>query len=396
MRSFLNINAVLILLISSISNASTFDEYVERLNKHPQVESISSESETMKMLSLGELGLPDPVLMTGAKNIPISRSGSGRFDPTASVYGISQMIPNPISRKAKSEKFSQSSKKKQLIAIYTKERLRFILIAKMAEYKNLKTQRIILKKQLEYYKDLDITFKGQIESGRSVYKRFSEVDVERAKSELELNNINAGITAVKADFISLIDEVPEIEVPEVLDKKWNKDPNILYPVMISAQDILISHKNIKIAEAAFYPNFGINASYKQSEDNKDGLSVQASVSIPLWASKNQEPKRKAAEAEETSAKFACNDAKRLWTQQLIALQSVRDAAASNIKVLQDQDIAMKSKVDASQRNYESGTENLDNILFAKIDRLNIQSKLSQVKALHIFKAAEFNSNIAKE
>ena len=78
---------------------------------------------------------------------------------------------------------------------------------------------------------------------------------------------------------------------------------------------------------------------------------------------------------------------------MTALQSNRDAAAKNVKVLQDKDWAMKKKIDAAQRNYEAGTENLDSVLLAKIDRLNIKAQLAAVKEMHISRAAEFNSNI---
>ena len=84
----------------------------------------------------------------------------------------------------------------------------------------------------------------------------------------------------------------------------------------------------------------------------------------------------------------------MWVKQMTAIESARDAAAKNVAVLQDKDHAMKGKIDAAQRNYEAGTEDLDRVLLAKIDRLNIQAQLAQVKAVHIAKAAEFNSNIA--
>ena len=78
---------------------------------------------------------------------------------------------------------------------------------------------------------------------------------------------------------------------------------------------------------------------------------------------------------------------------MMALESARDAAFKNVKVLQDKDLAMKKKIDAAQRNYEAGTENLDAVLLAKIDRLNIQAGLTIAKETHISKSAEFNSNI---
>ncbi len=383
-----------LILLSQFALASSFEDYIQQLSKHPQVESILSKSESINMESLGELGLPDPTLMVGAKNMPISEPGFDRFLPTSKIIGFSQNIPNPITRNAKSEKLQQISKKQKLIADYTKERLYFILITKMAEYESLKTQRSLTEQQLEYYKTLENIYKGQIESGKPVYKRFSEIDIERAKSERNLNTLKTEIISVQANFIRLINEVPEMKTPKILNKKWDQNPSSLYPVMIAAQDISISKKDVKIADADFLPNFGLDASYKKSDDNKGGLTVQAKVSIPLWASKNQEPKLKAAEAKENSARFAYNNVRRLWTQELTFLQSVRDTTAKNIKVLQEQDKAIKSKIEATKRNYEAGTEDLDSIILAKIANLHIQIQLAQTQSAYISKVAEVNSYIA--
>jgi len=198
----------------------------------------------------------------------------------------------------------------------------------------------------------------------------------------------------------LIDEVPEGDMPEIAEADWDKNTNTLYPVLIAGEDIDIAKKGVGIANAAFLPNFGINAIYKQREDGQNGsfagddwFSVQAQITVPLWASKNQKPKLKAAKERQRSAKFTYDDTRRRWIQNMTALQSTRDAAAKNVRVLQDKDHAMKSKIKAAQRNYEAGTSELDGVLLARIDRLNIQAQLAQVKATHASKAAEFNSNI---
>jgi outer membrane protein TolC len=258
----------------------------------------------------------------------------------------------------------------------------------------------LIKKQLGYYHELEDTFKGQIESGRAVYQRFSEVDVERAEAERKLNDLDAKLTSIEAEFVRLIDEVPEVEIPEIAEAGWDKDSNALYPVLIAEQDIDIAKKGVGIADAAFLPNFGVNAIYKQREDGQNGsfsgddwFSIQAQITVPLWASSNQKPKLKAAKNRERSAMFAYDDMRRQWVQKMTALQSMRDAAGKNVKVLQDKDHAMKGKIKAAQRNYEAGTAELDGVLLAKIDRLNIQAQLAQVKAMHTSRAAEFNSNI---
>ena len=392
--------ALFALLASMPAHAETFEAYVKRLSEHPQVESILAGSEALKSQAEGELGLPDPMFMIGVDNMPISDPAFDRFLPTSKVIGFSQSIPNPAAREAKSERYEQMSEKQKLMADYTNARLRFMLVSKLAEYESVKTQKKLIKTQLGHYKELENTFKGQIESGRAVYQRFSEVDVERAEAERKLNDLDARLASIEAEFIRLIDNVPDIELPEIPDMVWNRNPTVLYPVMIAAEDVDIAKKDVDIADAAFLPNFGVNAVYKQREDGARGsfsgddwFSIQAQVSIPLWAGNNQKPKLKAARERERSAKFAYDDVRRLWDKQMTALQSNRDAAAKNVKVLQDKDWAMKKKIDAAQRNYEAGTENLDSVLLAKIDRLNIQAQLAAVKEMHISRAAEFNSNI---
>ena len=389
-----------LLAVIPTAHAETFEAYVQRLSQHPQVESILAGSEGLKEQAKGELGLPDPMFMIGVDNVPISDPAFDRFLPTSKVIGFSQSIPNPAAREAKSQRFEQMSEKQTLMADYTNARLRFMLVSKLAEYDSVKTQAKLIKKQLGHYKELENTFKGQIESGRSVYQRFSEVDVERAEAERKLNDLDARLTSIEAEFVRLVDNVPEIDMPEIPDIAWEKNPTTLYPVMIAAEDIDIAKKDVGIADAAFLPNFGVNAVYKQREDGAnnsfsgdDWFSVQAQVSIPLWADSNQKPKLRAAKERERSAKFAYDDVRRYWDKQMTSLQSNRDAAAKNVKVLQNKDWAMKKKIDAAQRNYEAGTENLDSVLLARIDRLNIQAQLAAVKEMHISRAAEFNSNI---
>tara|TARA_R110002072_G_scaffold18082_4_gene68052 strand:- start:471 stop:1706 length:1236 start_codon:yes stop_codon:yes gene_type:complete len=400
LKRLLSISTALILLTSGSASAASFEEYIQRLSEHPQVGSILAESEASKAQAQGELGLPDPMFMIGVDNVPISDPAFDRFLPTSKVIGFSQAIPNPALRSAKSGKLEQMSEKQKIMADYTNARLRFMLISKLAEHESVKTQQKLIKTQLGHYHELEDTFKGQIESGRSVYQRFSEVDVERAEAERKLNDLDAQEVAIEAEFIRLIGEVPEIDMPELADTLWDKNPNALYAVLIAAEDIDIAKKDVGIADAAFLPNFGVNAVYKQREDGQNGsfagddwFSVQAQVSIPLWASSNQKPKLKAAKDRQRGAMFAYDDVSRMWVKQMATIESARDAAAKNVKVLKDKDWAMKGKIDAAQRNYEAGTEDLDRVLLARIDRLNIKAQLAQVKATHAMKSAEFNSNI---
>lgn len=405
MRKNITYLSLLSFLLISIGGAksvyaASFEEYIQKLAEHPQAMSILSESEATRAQAKGELGLPDPTLMIGVDNVPISDPAFDRFLPTSKVIGFSQAIPNPVLLGAKSRKLNEVSAKQKLLADYTTERLRYMFISKLAEYENVKTQEDIIHHQLSHYKELENAFKGQLESGRSVYQRFSEIDVERAEAERKLNNLQAQKETIRAEFFRLVDEVPEMKVPEVQNVVWDDNPNTLYPVLVAAKDVDISRKDIKVADAAFLPNFGINAVYKQREDGQnrsfsgdDWFSIQAKISIPLWAAKNQVPKLQAAKARERSAIFSYDDIAGQWVKQMTALKSSSDAAAKNIKVLQDKDHSMNQKIKSVQRNYEAGTADLDSVLLAKIDRANIQVQLADARQEYISRKAEYNSNI---
>ncbi len=399
-RRLLAFSSLVTVLVSNSVFAASFDEYVDKLAQHPQVASIIAQSEATKELSLGVIGLPDPVFTLGVDNVPLSDPAFDRFLPTSKIIGFNQKIPNPYLLLAKAGTLEQLSEKQKLIADYTKDRLQFMLLTKLAEYKSVKTQSSLIKQQLGFYLELEDTFTGQIEAGRAVYQRFSEVDVERAEAERKLNNLQAQKSYVEAEFVRLVGEVPDIDVPETVSSLWDKGGSTLYPVLIAKQDIDIASKNVGVADAAFLPNFGVNAVYKQRQegennsfDGDDWFSLQAQITLPLWASDNQKPKLRAAKNKEQSAKFAYEDTRRQWISRMIALQSSRDAAAKNVKILRDKANAMKGKINAARRNYEAGVTELDTVLLAKIDRLNIKVQIAQVKATHISKIAEFNSNI---
>ena len=387
-------------LFGGFAQAESLDVYVKKLSEHPQVQTVLSDSVAEKEKADGALGLPDPMFMLGVDNLPIGDPSFDKFLPTSKVIGFNQKIPNAKGRKARSSRFLERSDKQEILARYTLSRLEYMLIVKLAEYKRVKNQKSFIKKQLGLYRELERNFKGQIEAGRSVYQRFSEVDVERAEAERKLNNLEAEQATIEAEFVRLVGEVPAIDVPKDIAFNWDGNTSQLYPVLLAKKDTDIAKKDIDIAKAAFLPNFGVNAVYKQREDGQnfsgdDWFSVQAQVSIPLWSSKNQEPKLRAAKHRERSASFKQDDIKRYWVKEMTAIQSARDAASKNVKVLENKSWAMKKKIDASERNYEAGTGELDTVLLAKIDRLNILSRLEQVKSAEVSKSAELASHVSQ-
>lgn len=393
--------AFFLMVLAGTAHAATFDEYVERLAEHPQVMQILEQGTRYRELADGEMGLPDPMLMLGVNNLPVNSPAFDREMMTSKMIGFSQAIPSYSLRKAKSERQEVLSEKQQLMASYMQKRLEAMLIAMLAKHSQVKKQQEYAEDQLKRYQELENYFKGRLESGSGVYWRFSEVDVERSLVEQRLNDLKAERDDIEAELVRLVGEVPQVPLPNIPHIDWNRQPDALYPVRISGEEVSVAEKDVDAAEAGYGPNYGINASYMQRDtvmgnNLNDMFSVQATVSIPLWYEWNQKPKLRAAEAGKRSAAQAYDDMVRQWTRQMTALSSRRDAALANVKVLVEKEKALDEMVAAADRNYEAGETNLDTVLDAQINRLNIRSQLAEQQARHLMMAAEYNSHIAGE
>ena len=382
------------------ANAETLETYIQRLAEHPQVAKILEQSTRFRELSDGEMGLPDPQIILGADNVPINNPAFDRFMPTSKVLGIQQQIPSYSLRKARSSKQENLAKRQSLVADYTRKRLEAILIAQLTERDKVETLERLAGEQLELYRAMEEDMQGRLEAGSPVYGRFSEIDVDRAGVEQRLNDLNAERVAIEEELVRLVGEVPSVPLPPVPEVAWNRDGTVLYPVRIAAEDVQVAAKDVDVADAAFGPTYGVRAVYKQRESGggfpgDDWLSVQATVSVPLWATSNQKPKLRAAQAGRRGAQYAYEDVLREWVGRMAALGAERDVALDNIALLREKASAIREKTEAAERDYESGNVSLEAVLETQIDALTIAAQLAEQRSRHARLSARFNSHIVE-
>lgn len=390
-------------MMVSPAGAESFSDYVERLNAHPQIESLLAESLAVDRLAEAATGLPDPEIALGVDNLPVSDPAFDRFLPSSKVIGFNQKIPNPAGLRARADGLYETAAQKRLAADYARARLKALFVGKLAAYRNVSTKQALVKEQLSYYTELEETLEGRIEAGRAFFHLFSDIDVKRADAERRLNDLNASRQGLEADLIRLVGAVPGFDVPPQAVSFFSGDPDDLYPVRIAAAEIGIAQQGVRSARADFLPSFGLSAFYKSREEGMNGMfpgddwfSVQARVSIPLWAKGKQVPRKAAAKSREKKARFSYEDARRQWEAHIKTLQAQREAAEKNIGVLEDKSLAMEKKVEAMARNYEAGTERLDTLLSAKIAYSNIRAQLGDVREMHVTKTAEINALLASQ
>lgn len=389
-------------LIANLSlpnvKAETYDYYVRELSKHPSVTQIVEQGNRFESLSKSAISLPDPHLILGVDNIPFSDPAFDRFLPSSKVIGFKQAIPNPKVRESKATLEKNQSKKQRLIAEYQIERLKALFTRQLIELQKVNELESLLKEQLKLYRFMEKDLRGQLEAGKSVYGRFSEIDVERSDIEQQMNDLKSERVNIQETLIELVEIVPQLSPPILTVQPWIRNQTPLYPILISQKSITIDENKISIAEADFKPNYGIQALYKQrqSGDNFDGddwFSIQASISVPIWSKSNQTPKLKAAKAMKRSTQSVYEQSVRHWNQRMASLEADQKYALDNIELLKNKKIAIKEMIAAAERNYESGNTALEHVLDAQINHLNIVAKLVKQQSRYQNLIVEFNSHI---
>ncbi len=341
---------------SSPAHAETFDALLEKLKNHPQVDAILAESERQNELADGELGLPDPTVSIGVNNLPTDSFSFGTERMTSKGIEFKQEIPSYSLRKARSGMRQAESTKQKLMADYAEAQLKALLIKRLVQLHMLDELEDAAKKQVALYGTIDKHLQGRAEAGSSVYGQFFAFDAEKLEVQHSLNEISQERTEAEEELRWLVGEVPDSATVENMASEWPGDAENLYPVRIAKEDVSVKRKSVDEADAAFGPNYGIQTAYMQRDSVggnslSDTFSVKASISIPLWASSNQKPKLRAAEAAERSAKSNYEDTKRQWLSRMNVLQNELEILLKNVAVLKKKKAALNELIASNERHF---------------------------------------------
>lgn len=395
--------AVLIALggVPPAASAAGFEDLAGRLGEHPSVAALSEQAKSSEDLARAARGLPDPMLSFSVNNVPVTDPAFDRFLPSNKAVGIEQQIPNAGVRRARSERERTRGRRFDLLASYQLSRLRADLIGVLADIARIERQRDQARKQRKLYDEMERILRGELEAGRPIYFRLSEIDVERANVDRRLNDLRNERAAAEAALVRLVGEAAAVPPPGVTLRRWNGNPQTLYPVRIAETDIGMAAAGVREGKAAFGPDIGLRLQYQQREDGisdsglpfagDDWFSAGISVSVPLWAGQNQAPRLRAARARESAARSSRHAVLRQAREQLTALYSAHDSAARNIEILGAKEQSLRELIASAKRNYEAGRGTLLPVLDGEIGLLILRSQVEEERARHLKTAARANS-----
>lgn len=381
----------------------SFEELEARLADHPSLAALRMEAEAREELSVAEQALPDPVLSFGVGSIPVRNPGFEREPDANKAFGVAQAIPNPGVRRARSARERAQAAAASAELSYRFALLKAELITALADKRRIKEQIALAQNQLVKYGQLQEILRGEIEAGRPLYYRLSEIDVERADVERAIVGLQTTLAQTDAALTDLIGDAPDAAPPAITLTSWDGGALALQATRIADAGVDIARAGVREGKAAFGPNVGLSFTYQQREDGvtdggapfagDDWFMAGVSVSVPLWAPKSQSPRLRAAKARAAGAELSYQAVYREIRQRLMSLMAEHGASERNIVVLDRKAMALNETIAALRRNYEAGNGDYAQVLDAEIGRLTLLSQIAAEKANALSHAAHFNSEL---
>lgn len=389
--------------VSQAASAQSFEGLAARLEDHPSVAALRDRAQNSEELAHAARALPDPTISLGVNNVPIREPSFDRFLPSNKSVGIHQMIPNGGVRRARSARERGQARQFDLQAAYRVSLLRAELIVALADKARIGGQIAHAQKQLELYGEMEEILRGELEAGRPIFFRLSEIDVERANVDRRLTDLRNELARADARLVQLVGEVADMAPPPMTLRRWQGDPHSLYPVRIADAGLAMAQANVREGKAEYGPDVGVSLQYKQREAGvseggmpfagDDWFSAGISFSVPLWAAQNQAPRLRAARARESSAKASLHAVLRTTRERLTSLYSVHESAVRNIGILTAKEKSLRDLIEAARRNYEAGRGTYVQVLDGEIGLLTLLSQIEDERVRKLKAAAKANSHL---
>jgi len=379
-------------------SANTLEHYLAQLSAHPSVLSQLDQSQHLAHLSTSASALPNPELILGVDNLSVQSPSFNEFLPSAKVIGVKQSFPNLHRSNHTALLFEGQSEQHQLQAAYQLQRLQASFTSQIIGLNKVNALQSLTRKQLKLLQLMEKDFSGQLAAGKAVYGKFAEIDIKLFKLQQHLHELAAERVKHQESLIELVMAVPEGLAPQVQIIPWIRGKTDLFPVKIALTKATLSRHQVDIAKADFKPAFGVQALYKQRQagqsfEGDDWFSLQASISLPLWAQHNQSPKLKSAKALRASAQNDYENTMRHWHRVMASLEAELQFSQETLELIQQKINALNDKVIAAERNYESGRSTLASVLEAQRHQLVLEAELISQRSHHRSLILEFNSHI---
>jgi cobalt-zinc-cadmium efflux system outer membrane protein len=353
------------------------------LDKAPSLGARESDVTGAKAAALAAGQLPDPRLVVGANNFPISGPSSGRPDLESMSdvrLGLMQDVPNGAKRRAQRQRASadisvavvnQTAEVRAVrlsaaaawIDLYNFERrlkafnevsavvtkLRDTAAAQVVSGSMRPGQSLDAKKQLAQISDRQADLQASVEKARAVLVRWT--DDPLAEVEGEVPNFPVDPVSLRSG----LDELPALRAFEAVGRQADAD--------------------VALAKADKAPDWNWEVAYGRRDPRfGDMVMAQVTVGLPIFAAHRQDPMIAARHAAANSNRLDREAARRELRAQLES--DLADHAAHHERLMRSQTVLVplaQQRADLERASYAAGTATLTDALTALIDLAEARS-----------------------
>ena len=306
----------------------TFDEALAHATRGaPLLEARAQQVRAREASAVAAGRLPDPRLGIGIDNFPVS--GPPAFslteeNMTMERIGIEQDVPNLAKRHAQQSRAQTEIAAAQARSAADLRRIRVATALAWIDTSYAQRRLAALDAILERLKRLPGVAVSAVAGGRA--RPGQSLDIRQAIAELEdrRSAIVAEMNSARAElarWTGEADPVPAGAAPDfnvsraALGEALARHPDLA----VASADVGRALADVDVARAEKRPDWGFNASF-QRRDPRFGsmVSVGATMTLPLFPGRRQDPRIEAARADAAAARAEQEDMRRSLEAQLEA------------------------------------------------------------------------------
>lgn len=371
--------------------ALTFDEALRlAATQSPAIEARAREAEAADSLHIPAGELPDPKLVLGIDNFPVS--GPSRFDPgnefmSMARVGVMQDVPNKAKRKARTEAaLAQAEVARDEARIVRQTAVRETALAWLSR-ETAERQLAFSDALLEENKLLAASVRAGLAGGKGgvtdiVMPRREAAMIENLRDALRAQREQA-IAALRrwigasAD-VPLTGGAPGLPLEYAsLSHDLHKHPELeIFASRSRESDAMTAE-----ARAELKPDWSIEAAYQKRDDSfGDMVSVQVAFDLPLFAEKRQNPRIAARAAERAALDAEFEATRREHAAMLEADFAEYRRLNLALKRQRDDLIPLaREKVDLAMAAWRGGRMGLNELVAARRERIEAELKAIELE-----------------
>lgn len=367
----------------------------------PNLAASSAQLDASRSAAVPAGALPDPKLITGIDNYPISGMDGSHLKRdfmTMQKVGLMQEVPNADKRRAREDVAAAdieiASAQREVSRLQVR---RDTAIAWLNRY--YLERKLDLFTQLEREnRTLDDAVRAQITGGRSpvadaVMPKQEAVRLDDRQDDLSRDLAKAR-AALRRQIGGAGDDVLIGEPPE-----WPIDAEHFHQhlqhhpeLQASSAEVQRATAEVREADAAKKSDWGVEVAYqKRAPEFGDMVSVQFTFDLPVFTSRRQEPQAAAKRAELDRAEAERDDMLREHVNQLD--NDLADYAALDRQLDRAQNTTLplaRQKVDLLTTSYKAGRTDLSGVIAARRELIDERLRLIDLQRQRAITAAQLH------